>query len=569
MAQLSDRGSYMGDRVGDAGAVPQLICPSRYLELICVDNLAEHPYFTRSKIAFQIPIPNKPYTNGSELDHYEEQEREWRTKEEITKQSMKEEIVKAMKEFHYTPNVVGLNYEDLCIHPNLDLPEGFKVPKFDTFGGTGNPLAHLRAYCDQLVGVGKNEALLMRLFSRSLSREALEWFTSEEMKQWPNWNALAKHFIERFAYNVEIIPDRYSLEKIKQKSTENYREYVYRWRKEATRVRPPMTEKEIIEVFVRNQEPEYYDRMLLLVGAKFTEVVKIGETIEDSLKTERITRVAIQAGSSGLFKKKREDVSFISHVPERRTQRSCYFSSRKTLPSEIYPLSPQNPYPIFYVQSSYQTPPPKYLPPHYQNAPCGYQTPQCPNFRTPAPFRQNRPSYRHVPPPPQNNYNLTQPNFENRPARIFTPLVESRTKLFERLRDAGIIHPIAPKSADTSSRFFRADQICAYHSNSVGHDTETCVNLRHKIQDLIDREVVTLQTATPNINNNPLPNHEGVNINVIEVGKDWNADSPVKSDNLKKPLPHVCQSFSVQESFNNVGLGEGVSDAMIIETSGI
>ncbi|XP_055800353.1 uncharacterized protein LOC129869752 [Solanum dulcamara] len=441
----------------------------------------------------------------------------WRTKEEITKQSMKEEIVKSMKEFHYTPDVVGLNYEDLCIHPDLDLTEGFKVPKFDTFSGTGNPLSHLRAYCDQLVGVGKNEALLMRLFSRSLRGEALEWFTSQEMKQWTIWNALAKDFIERFAYNVEIVPDHYSLEKIKQKSTESYREYAYHWRKEAGRVRPSMIEKEIIEVFVRNQEPGYYDRMLLLVGAKFAEVVKIGETIEDGLKTKRIIRVAIQTSSSVLFKKKKKDVSFNSDAHDRRIRRSPYFSSRKTSPSKIYPPSLKNPYPIFYVQPSYQTPPPNYLPSHYQTA-------QRPNFQTPAPFCRNPLNYHQVPPPLQNNYNLTQPNFENRSARSFTPLVESRTKLFERLRDVGIIHPIAPKSADTSSRFFRADQTCAYHSNSVGHDTEICVNLKHKIQDLIDWEVVTLQTAAPNVNNNPLPNHEGLNINMI--GKDWNADSP-------------------------------------------
>ena len=56
------------------------------------------------------------------------------------------------------------------------------------------------------------------------------------------------------------MPDRYSLEKMKQKSTESYREFVHRWRKEAARVRPPMSVKEIVEVFVRVQEPEYYDR---------------------------------------------------------------------------------------------------------------------------------------------------------------------------------------------------------------------------------------------------------------------------------------------------------------------
>ena len=77
---------------------------------------------------------------------------------------------------------------------------------------------------------------------------------------------MAKDFIGRFAYNVEIIPDRYSLEKMKQKSIESYREFAYRWRKEEARVRPPMTEKEIVEVLVCVQELEYYDRIIFLIG---------------------------------------------------------------------------------------------------------------------------------------------------------------------------------------------------------------------------------------------------------------------------------------------------------------
>ncbi|XP_015060443.1 uncharacterized protein LOC107006392 [Solanum pennellii] len=96
---------------------------------------------------------------------------------------------------------------------------------------------------------------------------------------------------------------------MKQKSTESYREFAYRWRKETARVRPPMTEKEIVEVFVRVQEPEYYDRNMLLVGAKFAEIVTIGETIEDGLKSGKIARVAASPGSSGLLRKKREEVS--------------------------------------------------------------------------------------------------------------------------------------------------------------------------------------------------------------------------------------------------------------------
>jgi len=67
------------------------------------------------------------------------------------------------------------------MHPDLEIPEGYKIPKFETFNGIGNPMAHLRAYCDKLVGIVKNDALIMRLFSRSLSGEALEWFKSQEL----------------------------------------------------------------------------------------------------------------------------------------------------------------------------------------------------------------------------------------------------------------------------------------------------------------------------------------------------------------------------------------------------
>ena len=49
-----------------------------------------------------------------------------------------------------------------------------------------------------------------------------------------------------------------------------------------------MTEKEIIEIFMRIQESEYYKRMLLILGGKFSEIVKIGEAVEDGLRTVKI-----------------------------------------------------------------------------------------------------------------------------------------------------------------------------------------------------------------------------------------------------------------------------------------
>ncbi|KAK4710439.1 hypothetical protein R3W88_004952 [Solanum pinnatisectum] len=375
------------------------------------------------KAIFQIPVPNEHDANGSELDHYEEREREWRSKEEAAKLDMKEEIRKAMKELHYIPEVDGLSYEDLCIHPNLDLSEGFKVPKFDTFGGIGNPLAHLRAFCDQLIGVGKNEALLMRLFSRNLSGEALEWFASHEIKQWFSWNVLAKDFVERFAYNVEIIPDRYSLERIKRKPTKSYREYAYRWRKEAARVRPPMTEKEIAEMFIRIQEQEYYDKIMLLIGAKFTEIVKVGEAIEDGIKTEKISRVAALTESSGLSKKKREDVSSISYAYDGKRH------FKKFLPYKGYPRAPQNSYPSYYTQSGYQTPPPSYqIPtPNYQTPSPSYQI-QSPIYQTPH-YQNTHPSYQA----PSINCSNIQSSYQNTPPSYQAPHASAKSPKSSKL----------------------------------------------------------------------------------------------------------------------------------------
>ena len=62
---------------------------------------------------------------------------------------------------------------------------------------------------------------------------------------------------------------------MQQKYTESYREYSYRLIKEDARVRPPMSQKEIVEVFVRVQVLEYYDRILLIVGEKFVKIVKM------------------------------------------------------------------------------------------------------------------------------------------------------------------------------------------------------------------------------------------------------------------------------------------------------
>ena len=99
---------------------------------------------------------------------------------------------------------------------------------------------------------------------------------------------------------------------------------------------------------------------------------------------------------------------------------------------------------------------------------------------------------------------------------------------------------------DVNSKFYRPNQRCSYHSNSFGHDIEDCINLKQKIQDLIEQEVVSLQPAAPNVITNPLLNHGGGNVNMIETDNDWcgmKKITQIVHDDLEK----VVSSLSIKE----------------------
>ncbi|XP_059315771.1 uncharacterized protein LOC132066482 [Lycium ferocissimum] len=271
-------------------------------------------------------------------------ERTWRAEQDRREKDIERKMEELLEKSNRSARkATGLRYDDLCMHPDLDLPEGFKIPKFEMFNGTGNPKAHLRSYCDQLVGVKRNEPLIMRLFSRSLTGEAAEWFATQDMRQWLRWEDLAESFMERFRFNIETVPDRYYLEKVKQKSTENYREFASRWRAEAARVQPPMCEGELVFVFIRSQEPDFYDRMLSMAGRSFSELVKMGEAIENGLKSGKIVSIFNKASgqaTAGIFRKKKEDVASISHISNQNPKGPP--SSHQAPPLLNYSASPYN-----------------------------------------------------------------------------------------------------------------------------------------------------------------------------------------------------------------------------------
>ena len=74
--------------------------------------------------------------------------------------------------------------------------------------------------------------------------------------------------------NIDIVPDRSSLDNMSKKTTENFREYAIRWREQAARVKPSMKESEMIDVFLQAQEPDYFHYLLSAVGKTFVKLLR-------------------------------------------------------------------------------------------------------------------------------------------------------------------------------------------------------------------------------------------------------------------------------------------------------
>ncbi|XP_060190790.1 uncharacterized protein LOC132620095 [Lycium barbarum] len=359
---------------------------------------------------------------------------------------------------------------------------------------------------------------------------------------------MAQEFMDRFRFNTETVPDRFYLMKLERKSTETFREYAMRWRAEAAKVQPPMAESEMTMLFVQSlKDPTYYERMLSVIGQKFSKVIRMGDFIEEGIKTGRVTNLAaLQATSKAIqadpSKKKRDGVSPVMAIQDRRPNQKL---------THQYP-SPQ---PSYYSQYT-QTPQPYYQPPPtplpvYHTQPA-YYSPRAPSYQSPS---QYRPTYSPQPqyqsPNRPQNAPRPRPNVERKPTKTYTPLAEPLAQLYERLRIAGILQPIQGRIPNPLPGWYDGIKHCAYHSGVTGHDTGNCLALKDKVEALIKEGVIQLKEAPPNINDNPLPHHGNADVHMIAIDEDCNLEGTIVSVKGKEKVESsacVAPVITVQTS---------------------
>ncbi|KAL5146905.1 hypothetical protein HKD37_06G016675 [Glycine soja] len=65
-------------------------------------------------------------------------------------------------------------------------------------------------------------------------------------------------------------------------------------------------------------------------------------------------------------------------------------------------------------------------------------------------------------------------------------------------------------------KWYNSNATCAYHSGAPGHNIDSCLPFKYKVQHLINVGWLSFQEEGPNVKTNPLASHGGVSVNAIE-----------------------------------------------------
>ncbi|XP_011015713.1 PREDICTED: uncharacterized protein LOC105119290 [Populus euphratica] len=106
------------------------------------------------------------------------------------------------------------------------------------------------------------------------------------------WKDLVDAFMRQYKFNIDVDPNRLSLQAMEKDNKESIREYARRWREVAVQVNPLMLEKEMISLFSNNFKALYFEYLVRSFAQHFTDLVVIAERIKQAIGFGKIANLS-------------------------------------------------------------------------------------------------------------------------------------------------------------------------------------------------------------------------------------------------------------------------------------
>src|SRR3954462_15395568 len=200
-----------------------------------------------------------------------------------------EDRMKAME----IQKIPGLDFNDLGLVSDIVIPPKFKVPVFAKYDGVSCPKLHLRSYVRKIQPHATDNKLWIHFFQESLSGTQLEWYYQLENTKVHTWEELAAAFYKQYQYNADLAPTRTQLRGMSMAPKESFKGYAQKWRDMAGRVQPPLSDCELVDMFMGTLTGLFYSHLLGSLSSGFTDLILTGERVESGIQSGKI-----QVGSS-------------------------------------------------------------------------------------------------------------------------------------------------------------------------------------------------------------------------------------------------------------------------------
>ncbi|KAL5124508.1 hypothetical protein HKD37_02G004891 [Glycine soja] len=113
-------------------------------------------------------------------------------------------------------------------------------------------------------------------------------------------------------------------------------------------------------------------------------------------------------------------------------------------------------------------------------------------------------------------HELPQPNIVRHVPNT-TPIPMAYSELWPSLLENHLVVAIPGKVFQPPyPKWYNSNAKCAYHSGAPGHNIDSCLPFKYKVQHLINVGWLSFQEEGPNIKTNPLASHGGASVNAIK-----------------------------------------------------